>query len=104
MNDDVRQMIERIRGVGTNLTFEGGYVADFIERLDRVLEVRDVWLEGPVLKLRVGEPREASQEDLLRVVTKAGLLNVAAAGYEDTEFGMVLYFEYYIPPWSEIHL
>ncbi|OGD46110.1 hypothetical protein A3K69_01000 [Candidatus Bathyarchaeota archaeon RBG_16_57_9] len=104
MNDDVRQMIERIRGVGTNLTFEGGYVADFIERLDRVLEVRDVRLEGPVLKLLVGEPREASQEDLLRVVTKAGLLNVAAAGYEDTEFGMVLYFEYYIPPWSEIHL
>jgi len=104
MNDDVRQMIERIRGVGTNLTFEGGYVADFIERLDKVLEVRDVRLEGPVLKLLVGEPREASQEDLLRVVTKAGLLNVAAAGYEDTEFGMVLYFEYYIPPWSEIHL
>ena len=104
MNDDVRQMIERIRGVGTNLTFEGGYVADFIERLDRVLEVRDVRLEGPVLKLLVGEPREASQEDLLRVVTKAGLLNVAATGYEDTEFGMVLYFEYYIPPWSEIHL
>ena len=97
-------MIERIRGVGTNLTFEGGYVADFIERLDKIIDVRDVRLEGPILKLLVGEPREAIQEDLLRVVTKASLLNVAAAGYEETEHGTVLYFEYYLPPWSEIHL
>jgi hypothetical protein len=97
-------MIERIRGVGTNLTFEGGYVADFIERLDDVLEVLGVTLEGPVLKLLVGEPRGAGQEDLLRVIAKACLLNVAAAGYEDTEHGKVLYFEYYIPPWNEIAL
>jgi len=79
-------------------------VADFIERLDNVLEVRDVMLEGSVLKLLVGEPRRAGQEDLLRVVAKACLLNVAASGYEDTERGKVLYFEYYIPPWSEIVL
>jgi hypothetical protein len=104
MNEEARRMIERIRGVGTNLTFEGGYVADFIERLDNVLEVRGVVLEGSVLKLLVGEPRGAGQEDLLRVITKACLLNVAAAGYEDTEHGKILYFEFYIPPWNEMVL
>jgi len=102
LNDDVRQVLDRIRGVGTNLTFEGEYLADFIERLDRVLEVSDVRVEGASLKLLVGEPKLAVQEDLLRVVTKACLLNVAAAGYDDTEFGKVLYFEFYIPPWNEV--
>lgn len=86
------------------MTFEGEYVADFIDRLDKVIEVLGVTLEGSVLKLLVGEPRGAGQEELLRIITKACLLNVAAAGYEDTEHGKVLYFEYYIPPWSEIML
>ena len=102
MNDGVREAVERIRGVGTNLTFEGEYLADFIERLDRVLAVKEIRMDGATLRLLVGEPKDAGQEDVMRVVTKACLLNVAAAGYEDTEYGKVLYFEFYLPPWNEV--
>jgi hypothetical protein len=102
LNDSVREAVDKIRGVGTNLTFEGEYLADFIERLDQVLDVKYIRMDGATLRLLVGEPKDANQEDVLRVVTKACLLNVAAAGYEDTEHGKVLYFEFYIPPWNEV--
>ena len=104
MNDEVRQTVDRIRGVGTNLTFEGEYLADFIERLDRVVDIVGIKLEGAILKMLIGEPKAASQEDVLRVVTKACMLNVSAAGYDDTEFGKVLYFEFYRPPWNEVYV
>jgi len=94
LNDEVRQTVDRIRGVGTNLTFEGEYLADFIERLDRIVDIAGIKLEGAILKMLIGEPKAASQEDVLRVVTKACMLNVSAAGYDDTEFGKVLYFEF----------
>jgi len=100
LNEETRETLDRLRGIGTNRTFEGAYVADFIERLDRVIEVVGVNLEGDTLKILVGEPRKPSQEEVLRVLTKASLLNVAAAGYEDTEYGKILYFEYYLPPWD----
>lgn len=104
MNKDVKAIVEKIRGVGQHLTFEGEYVADFIERLDKMIEVKDVKLEGNKLQILVGEPKKASQEEILRVVTKASLLNVSASGYEDKSFGKVLYFEYYIPPWQGINI
>lgn len=104
MNDEVRQTVDRIRGVGTNLTFEGEYLADFIERLDRVVDIAGIKLEGAILKMLIGEPKAASQEDVLRVVTKACMLNVSAAGYDDTEYGKVLYFEFYLPPWNEVYV
>jgi len=104
LNDEVRQTLDRIRGVGTNLTFEGEYLADFIERLDRVVDIVGIKLEGAILKMLIGEPKAASQEDVLRVVTKACMLNVSAAGYDDTEFGKVLYFEFYLPPWNEVYV
>ena len=102
MNDDIKEALNKIRGIGTNLTFEGEYLADFVERLDLILDIQGIRMDGAALRLLVGEPKDASQEDVLRVVTKACLLNVAAAGYEDTENGMVLYFEFYIPPWNEV--
>jgi hypothetical protein len=102
LNDEVRQMVDRIRGVGTHLTFEGEYLADFIERLDQLIDIAGIRLEGATLKMLVGEPKDASQEDVLRVVTKACMLNVSAAGYDDTEYGKVLYFEFYLPPWNEV--
>ena len=95
-------MVDRIRGVGTHLTFEGEYLADFIERLDQLIDIAGIRLEGATLKMLVGEPKDASQEDVLRVVTKACMLNVSAAGYDDTEYGKVLYFEFYLPPWNEV--
>jgi hypothetical protein len=104
LNDEVRQTVDRIRGVGTNLTFEGEYLADFIERLDRVVDIAGIKLEGAILKMLIGEPKAASQEDVLRVVTKACMLNVSAAGYDDTEYGKVLYFEFYLPPWNEVYV
>lgn len=104
MNDEIKQMLDKIRGVGTNLTFEGEFVADFVERLDKVVEVQGVKLDGAVMKMLIGEPRAPSQEDILKVIIKASLLNVAAAGYEDSEHGKVLYLEYYMPPWSEVYV
>ena len=100
MNEDMRKALDRIRSIGTNLTFEGEYVADFIERLDKVIEVVGVKMDGDTLKILVGETKTPSQEEVLRVLTKASLLNVTAAGYEDTEYGKMLYFEYYLPPWN----
>ena len=100
MNEETRKALDQIRSIGTNLTFEGEYVADFIERLDKVIEVMGVKMDRDTLKILVGEPRVSSQEDVLRVLTKASLLNVTAAGYEDTEYGKMLYFEYYLPPWN----
>lgn len=104
LNEETRKALDLIRGIGTNRTFEGEYVADFIERLDRVIEVVGVKIEGDILKILVGEPRAPSQEEILRVLTKASLLNVAAAGYEDTEHGKMLYFEYYLPPWDAMYV
>ncbi|MBN2335801.1 hypothetical protein JXL21_09590 [Candidatus Bathyarchaeota archaeon] len=104
LNEETRNTITKIRNIGTNLTFEGEYVADFIERLDKVIDVTGVKMDGDTLKILVGEPRAASQEEVLRVVTKASLLNVAASGFEDTEYGKMLYFEYYLPPWSAEYL
>ena len=104
MNNEVKTIVEKIRGVGQHLTFEGEYVADFIERMDKIIDVNGVKLEGNKLQILVGEPKTASQEEILRVVTKASLLNVSASGYEDKPFGKVLYFEYYIPPWQGLHI
>jgi hypothetical protein len=104
MNEETKQTLDKIRGVGTNLTFEGEFAADFVERLDKVVEVLDIKLDGAVMKMLIGEPRSASQEDVLKVIIKASLLNIVAAGYEDSELGKVLYLEYYIPPWSEVYI
>jgi hypothetical protein len=104
LNEETKKTLDLLRGVGTNRTFEGEYVADFIERLDRVIDVVAVKLEGDTLKILVGDPRDPSQEEVLRVLTKASLLNVAAAGYEDTEYGKTLYFEYYLPPWDAMYI
>ncbi len=104
MNEETKKTLDRLRGIGTNRTFEGEYVADFIERLDKVIDVVGVRLEGDTLKILVGEPKTPSQEEVVRVLTKASLLNVAAAGYENTEYGKMLYFEYYLPPWDAMYV
>jgi len=104
LNEETKKTLDRLRGIGTNRTFEGEYVADFIERLDRVIDVVGVRLEGDTLKILVGETKTPSQEEVLRVLTKASLLNVSAAGYEETEFGKMLYFEYYLPPWDAMYV
>ena len=46
MNDEVKTIVEKIRGVGQHLTFEGEYVADFIERMDKIIDVKGVQLEA----------------------------------------------------------
>lgn len=104
LNEDLQKILEQIRGIGTNHTFEGEYIADFIARLDCVVNVLGVKMEGNTLKILVGETRKADQEKILRLITKASLLNNSAAGYEDTSFGKMLYFEFYIPPWSEQYI
>jgi hypothetical protein len=101
LNDEVKAILERIRGVGTNLTFEGGYLADFVERLDKLVEVKGLRMDENVFKILIGEAKTANPTEILSVVTKATLLNASAAGYEDVSYGKILYFEFYIPPWNQ---
>lgn len=102
LNDEVKEILERIKGVGTNLTFEGEYLADFVERLDRLVDVKGLRMDGNVFKILIGDSRSATPTEILSVVTKATLLNVSAAGYDDVSYGKILYFEFYIPPWNQI--
>jgi len=104
LKPEVKTTLERLKQVGSNLTFEGEYVADFIVRLDKLLEVNGVRMEGNTLKILVGEPKTANPTEILSVIAKATLLNVSAAGYEDTPYGKMIYFEYYIPPWNETYI
>jgi hypothetical protein len=104
LKDEVKTTLDRIRQVGSNLTFEGEYVADFIERLDKLVEVAGVRMEGNTLKVLVEEAKIANSTEILSVIAKATLLNVSAAGYEDTPYGKMIYFEYYIPPWNELYV
>lgn len=101
LNDEVKEILERIKGVGTNLTFEGEYLADFVERLDRLVDVKGLRMDGNVFKILIGDSRSATPTEILSVVTKATLLNVSAAGYDDVSYGKILYFEFYIPPWNQ---
>jgi hypothetical protein len=104
LKEEVKNTLERLKKVGSNLTFEGEYVADFIGRLDKLVEVIDVIMDGNTLKLLVGQAKNADPTEILSVVAKATLLNVSAAGYKDTSEGKVIYFEYYIPPWNELYI
>jgi hypothetical protein len=104
LKGEVKSVLDKLKQVGSNLTFEGEYVADFIERLDKLVEVNGVRMEGNVLKILVGEAKNGDPTEILSVVAKATLLNVTAAGYEDTPYGKMIYFEYYIPPWNETYI
>ncbi len=104
LKTEVKETLERLKGVGTNLTFEGGYAADFIERLDKLVEVNGIRMEGNILKVLIGEAKNATPTEILSVIAKATLLNVSAAGYEDTPYGKMIYFEYYIPPWNGTYI
>ena len=104
MKEEAQSVIDKLRQLGSNLTFEGEYVADFIERLDKLVEVVGIRLDGNVLKILVGDVKTGDATDILSVVAKATLLNVSAAGYEDTPYGKMIYFEYYLPPWNEVYL
>lgn len=104
LNEEVNNVLDKLKHIGSNLTFEGEYVADFIERLDNLIEVLGVRLEGNKLKILVGEAKKCDPTEILSVVAKATLLNVSASGYENTKFGKMIYFEYYIPPWNETYI
>jgi len=101
LNDEVKEILEQIKGIGTNLTFEGEYLADFVERLDRLVDVKGLRMDGNVFKILIGDSKGATPTEILSVVTKATLLNVSAAGYDDVSYGKILYFEFYIPPWNQ---
>lgn len=104
MKEEAQSVIDKLRQLGSNLTFEGEYVADFIERLDKLLDVVAIRMEGNTLKILVGDVKTGDATDILSVIAKATLLNVTAAGYEDTPYGKMIYFEYYIPPWNEVYI
>ena len=100
----MKAVLERVRGVGTNLTFEGEYLADFVERLDKLVDVKGLRMEKNVFEVLIGDAKTADPTEILSVVAKATLLNASAAGYRDVSYGKILYFEFYIPPWNQTML
>lgn len=104
MNEEVKTTLTQLRKIGTNLTFESEFVAYFIELLDKLIEVVGVKMNGNTLELLVGDTKKGDPVDILNIVSKATLLNVTAAWYEETPYGKMLYFEYYIPPWNQFKL
>ena len=104
MDERNRETVEKLRQLGMNYTFDGEYVADFIERVDKILEINYIEFTGSKLFLWVGETTKPDTVDLLKVITKATLLNIQAAGYETTPQGLKMYFEWYISPWDEKHI
>ncbi|MCK5671046.1 hypothetical protein KAI10_06665, partial [Candidatus Bathyarchaeota archaeon] len=65
MNDEVKEILEKIKGIGTNLTFEGEYLADFVERLDRLVDVKGLRMDGNVFKILIGESKGATPTEIL---------------------------------------
>ena len=104
LKEEVKTILANLRRLGSNLTFEGEYVVDFIERLDKLVEVIGVKMDGNTLKLLVSESKNADPTEVLSAIAKATMLNVSAAGYEDTPYGKMIYFEYYLPPWNEVFI
>ena len=101
MDDRNREIVEKLRQIGMNYTFDGEYVADFIERLDKIIQIYHIEFTGSILNIWVGDISNTDPVELLKVITKATLLNIQAAGYETTPQGLKLYFEWYISPWDE---
>jgi hypothetical protein len=104
LKEEVKTTLDKLKQLGSNLTFEGEYVVDFIERLDKLVEVMGVKMDGNTLKILVAESKNPDPTEILSVVAKATMLNVSAAGYEDTPYGKMIYFEYYLPPWNEVFI
>jgi hypothetical protein len=104
LNEEVKTALAQLRKVGNNLTFESEFVADFIELLDKLIDVIGVRMDGNTLELLVGDTKKGDPVDILNVVSKATLLNVTAAWHEETPFGRMIYFEYYIPPWNQFEV
>ncbi len=67
----MKATLEKIKGVGTNLTFEGGYLADFVERLDKLVDVQGLRMDENVFKILIGESKTANPTEILSVVAKA---------------------------------
>jgi hypothetical protein len=104
LNEEVKEVLDKLKHIGSNLTFEGEFVSDFIERLDKIIDVLGVRMEGNILKILVGDAKNCDPTQILSVIAKATLLNVSASGYEKTKYGNMIYFEYYIPPWNEFYV
>ncbi len=95
MDDNVKNIVEGIRSLGVRYTFDGPYMADFVERLDKVVEIKGAQPDGQRLNIWVGEAREAGA--ILSVVASATLLNNINAGIEETPQGLMIWFLWYSP-------
>jgi hypothetical protein len=96
MRPEVNDIIEQLRIIGTKYTFDGPFVADFIQKLDEVLEVFSVDLDLPKLDILVGGPKDISSEKILEIIAMATLLNITASGVEKTPWGTKIWFEWYV--------
>ncbi len=97
MDDNVKDIVEGLRSLGVKFTFDGPYMADFVERLDKVVEIKGAQPDGQRLSIWVGEAREAEAGAILSVVASATLLNNINAGIEETPQGLMIWFLWYSP-------
>lgn len=96
MRAEVERTLLMLRDMGMNYTLDGPFVADFIEKLDNLVEVIQADLDGSKMEILIGETKECSPKEVLEVVTMATLLNVTASGMEEGTYGDRIWFEWYI--------
>ncbi len=97
MKPEVEEELRGLRGMGIRFTMDGPEVADFVEKLDGVVEVEALEFSSPVLSVWVGEPRGADADSILSVIASSTLLNVVSAGLDVEGGGRRLWLEWHIP-------
>jgi hypothetical protein len=97
MHPRITEMIAYLRSIGYVYTFDGNAVSDFIEKLDRVVDINNIEITGARLSLYITSLKEAKIEDLLSILPLATMLEVAAASLDKLPDGYRLWFEWILP-------
>ena len=97
MNEYLHSKIENLRSMGFFYTFDGYAVADFLNQLDNVIQIKDLVFQESRLTILTGDLKSTKPEDFLLLLPAASLLNVAASALEQGPYVNELWFEWILP-------
>ena len=100
LSDPLEKKIAEIRAIGFKYSFDGEAVADFLERLNKVVGIRHVELRGARLTVWVGEMKEVSSGEVAQLLSTVALLNVSASSVETDDQAIKIWFEWILPSTS----
>lgn len=100
LSDPLEKKIAEIRAIGFNYSFDGKAVADFLERLNKVVGIRYVELRGARLTVWVGEVKEVNSGEMAQLLSTVALLNVSASSVETDDQAIKIWFEWILPSTS----